>query len=131
MAILPAGNCSLSVWVLCPLYESFLGFVEVVAGLLLLYRKTASFGAVIILLFTGNVFMSNIAYEGGEVVYSLYLIILALFVLFWDLQRIVTLLVLQKLTTPNRFRPVFTAKWQVYARSIAKSGIHLLLCITV
>ncbi|MFL5743088.1 MAG: DoxX family protein [Niastella sp.] len=99
-----------------PGYESFLGLVEVVAGLLLLYRKTASVGAVVILLFTGNVFMSNIAYEGGEVVYSLYLIVLALFVLSWDLQRIVTLLVLQKPTTPNRFRPVFTAKWQVYAR---------------
>lgn len=103
-----------------PSYEIFLGFVEVAAGLLLLYRKTASVGAVIILLFTGNVFMSNIAYEGGEVVYSLYLVILALFVLFWDLQRITTLLVLQKPATPNRFRPVFTAKWQVYARSISK-----------
>lgn len=99
-----------------PGYESFLGLVEVVAGLLLLYRKTASVGAVFILLFTGNVFVSNIAYEGGEVVYSLYLIILAIFVLSWDLPRIVTLLVLQKPTTPNRFRPVFTAKWQEYAR---------------
>jgi hypothetical protein len=99
-----------------PGYESFLGLVEVAAGLLLLWRKTASVGAVVILLFTGNVFMSNIAYDGGEVVYSLYLIVLALFVLSWDLQRIVTLLVLQKPATPSRFRPVFTAKWQVYAR---------------
>jgi hypothetical protein len=99
-----------------PGYESFLGLVEVVAGLLLLWRKTASVGAVIILLFTGNVFMSNIAYDGGEVVYSFYLIVLALFVLSWDLQRIVSLLVLQKPTAPNHFRPVFTAKWQLYAR---------------
>jgi len=99
-----------------PSYETFLGFVEVAAGLLLLYRKTASVGAVIILLFTGNVFMSNIAYDGGEVVYSLYLVILALFVLSWDLQRIVRLLVLQQPTAPNSFRPKFTAKWQLYAR---------------
>ena len=112
-----------------PSYEIFLGFVEVIAGLLLFYRKTASFGAVIILLFTGNVFMSNIAYEGGEVVYSLYLIILALFVLFWDLQRIATLLVLQKPATPNRFRPVFTAKWQVYTRSILKVGFILFFVV--
>lgn len=105
-----------------PTYETFLGLVEVAAGLLLLFRKTASVGAVIILLFTGNVFMSNIAYEGGEVVYSLYLIVLALFVLFWDLQRITRLLVLQKPTTPNRFRPVFTAKWQLNARWILKSA---------
>jgi hypothetical protein len=105
-----------------PTYETFLGFVEMAAGVLLLFRKTASVGAVIILLFTGNVFMSNIAYEGGEHVYSLYLILFALFVLTWDLQRITTLLVLQKPTAPNRFRPVFTAKWQLNARWILKSA---------
>lgn len=106
-----------------PSYESFLGFVELAAGLLLLNRKTASVGAVIILLFTGNVFMSNIAYEGGEVVYSLYLVVLALFVLFWDLQRITTLLVLQQPVAPNRFRPVFTTKWQYYTRRALKVAV--------
>jgi hypothetical protein len=105
-----------------PGYESFLGLVEVIAGLLLLYRRSASVGAVFILLFTGNVFMSNVAYEGGEVVYSLYLIVLALFVLSYDLQRIVTLLVLQQPAAPNRFRPKFTAQWQVYARWGAKAA---------
>ena len=62
-----------------PGYESFLGAVEILAGLLLLNRKTASIGAFIVIIFTGNVFVSNLAYEGGEQVYSLYLIVLALF----------------------------------------------------
>ncbi|WP_207512969.1 DoxX family protein [Longitalea luteola] len=106
-----------------PGYESFLGFVEVIAGLLLLYRKTASVGAVVILLFTGNVFMSNIAYEGGEVVYSLYLIVFALFVLCWDLQRITRLLVLQKPASPDRIRPVFTKKWQVYGKRLLQLAV--------
>ncbi|WP_205511246.1 DoxX family protein [Longitalea arenae] len=106
-----------------PGYESFLGFVEVFAGLLLFYRKTASVGAVVILLFTGNVFMSNIAYEGGEVVYSLYLIVFALFILVYDLQRLTALLVLQKPVMPNRFQPLFTAKWQVYGRSLLKAAV--------
>src|SRR5690349_6222568 len=44
-----------------PGYESFLGLVEIIAGLLLLYRKTATIGAFIIVVFTGNVFMSNLA----------------------------------------------------------------------
>ena len=68
-----------------PSYESFLGLVEIVAGSLLLYRRTASVGAFIILIFLGNVFMSNLAYGGGEQLYSLYLISLALLVLSFDL----------------------------------------------
>ncbi len=88
-----------------PGYESFLGTVEIVAGLLLLYRKTASVGAFIIIIFTGNVFVSNIAYEGGEQVYSLYLITLATFVLWYDLGRLFNLLILQKPAKPNTFVP--------------------------
>jgi hypothetical protein len=106
-----------------PSYESFLGVVEVVAGLLLLFRKTASTGAFIVLLFTGNVFMSNWAYEGGELVYSLYLITLALFVLAFDIQRLSNLLILQRPTVPNLFKPVFGKQWQFYGRLALKTAV--------
>lgn len=86
-----------------PNYESFLGIVEVLAGLLLLFRKTATFGAAIILFFTGNVYMSNLAYDGGEQVYSLYLISLALFLLAYDARRLFNLLYLQRPTAAARF----------------------------
>lgn len=75
-----------------PAYESFLGGVEILAGLLLLFRKTATIGALIVLIFTGNVFISNLAYDGGEYVYSFYLISFALFVLSFDAVRIFTLI---------------------------------------
>ncbi len=91
-----------------PGYESFLGGVEILAGLLLFFRKTASVGALIILVFTGNVFMSNLAYEGGEYVYSFYLIVLALFVLAYDAQRIYNLISLERPTAPNTFKPEFS-----------------------
>ncbi|MBE7170804.1 MAG: DoxX family protein [Williamsia sp.] len=99
-----------------PSYESFLGLVETLFGVLLLYRKTASIGAFLILIFTGNVFMSNLAYEGGESVYCLYLISLALFLLLYDLRRIISLLVLQAPTAPSTFRPLFAAAWLKKAR---------------
>lgn len=104
-----------------PDYQSFLGLVEIIAGGLFLYRKTASVGAFIVLLFTGNVFMSNIAYEGGEQVYSLYLIILALFILSFDIQRLTQLLILQKPAFPNRFHVTLTKNWQRYGRWALKS----------
>ena len=105
-----------------PHYESFLGGVEVLAGLLLFFRRTASIGALIVLVFTGNVFISNLAYEGGEYVYSFYLISLALFVFAYDAQRIYNLVALGKPTVPNLFKPVFPG-WQENARLVAKISL--------
>ncbi|MET0243546.1 MAG: DoxX family protein [Flavitalea sp.] len=106
-----------------PSYESFLGGVEIVLALFLLYRKTASLAAFIVIVFAGNVFMSNIAYEGGEIVYSLFLIGLAFFVLAYDLQRIINLIILQKPTAPNRFKPAFFSGWKRTGRLVAKLAV--------
>ncbi|GAB2788632.1 hypothetical protein GCM10027275_36940 [Rhabdobacter roseus] len=99
-----------------PNYQSFLGLVEIIGGLLLLHRKTATIGTLIILPFTGNVFLSNVAYEGGEYVYSLYLITLALFIFSQDALRLFNLVSLERPTTPYRFHPVFTQAWQKTGR---------------
>lgn len=93
-----------------PSYEAFLGAIEILAGLLLFFRKTATIGAAIILVFTGNVFISNLAYEGGEFVYATYLITFALFVLWFDTQRIYNLVSLERPTAPNSFKPHFAGK---------------------
>ncbi|MGI4728367.1 MAG: hypothetical protein ACRYGB_07330 [Janthinobacterium lividum] len=104
-----------------PGYETFLGAVEILAGLLLLSRKTATIGAVIVIFFTGNVFMSNLAYEGGETVYSLYLIAMALFLVAFDAGRIYSLFATQKPVAPNFFKPVYAQQWQKNGRLILKS----------
>jgi hypothetical protein len=93
-----------------PSYESFLGGIELLAGFLLLCRKTATLGALLIVVFTGNVFIANLAYNGGEYVYSLYLVILALFVLSFDAVRIYNLISLERPTQPNVFKPNFSSR---------------------
>jgi hypothetical protein len=105
-----------------PGYESFLGGVELLAGILLFFRRTASIGAFIILVFTGNVFISNLAYEGGEYVYSFYLISLAIFVLAYDARRIYNLISLGKPTAPNLFKPIFTG-WLKNGRIVLKTAV--------
>jgi hypothetical protein len=104
-----------------PGYESFLGLVEISAALLLLYRQTTSIGAFIIIPFTGNVVMSNLAYEGGEYVYSLLLVTLALFLLVYDVPRLLSLTSFEKETLPPRFKPVYTDETLRNLRIIAKS----------
>lgn len=104
-----------------PGYQSFLGLVEIVGGLLLLYRRTATIGTLIILPFTGNVFFSNLAYNGGEYVYSAYLVAIALYLFAFDAIRLFNLLSLENPTAPNTFNPVFSAGWQKTGRLALKS----------
>jgi hypothetical protein len=112
-----------------PGYQSFLGTVELVAGLLLLNRKTATIGATIVIFFTGNVFMSNLAYEGGEVVYSFYLVTLALFLVAYDLERIISLVILHKPVHPAVQYVRLTKNQRVWrlALKAAFIGIFVLL----
>jgi hypothetical protein len=111
-----------------PNYQSFLGLVELLAAVLLLFRKTASIGAFLVLPFTGNVFMSNLAYEGGEVTYSLYLVTIALFIFFFDAKRLFTLLMLEQPTLPNLFNPIFR-DWQKTFRVFLRSAFALIFVV--
>ncbi|MCD8742149.1 DoxX family protein [Mucilaginibacter roseus] len=111
-----------------PSYETFLGLFEVLAGLLLFFRRTASIGAIIILVFTGNVFISNLAYEGGEYVYSFYILSFALFVLAQDALRIHRLIALEQPTSPVHFKPHFAGKLAT-VRVVSKILVVLLFVV--
>ena len=111
-----------------PDYQSFLGLVEIFAASLLLFRKTATIGAFIVLPFTGNVFMSNLAYEGGEVVYSFYLVSIALFLFAFDAKRLFSLLTLEQATLPNRFKPEFK-NWLKPTRLVLRSLFFLFVLV--
>jgi hypothetical protein len=88
-----------------PAFESFLGCVEIIGALLLFNRKTASIGAVIIIGFVWNVFLSNLGYNGGEALYSLYLVSIAAVIVFYDASRWHRLIMQEKATAPNTYRP--------------------------
>lgn len=91
-------------------YEVFLGAVEVFAGLLVLFRRSTTFGAGIILGFTGNVFAANLAYNAGQEVYAAYLTIIAAVLFAHDAPRLYKLLVLHQYTLANKFNPVWGKK---------------------
>ncbi|RFS19172.1 DoxX family protein [Chitinophaga silvatica] len=93
-----------------PSYELFLGLVEIILAGLLIYRKTASIAAFIILVYCGNIFVSNVAYEGGEVVYSLLLITYALVIISPDLERIIRLILFQQPAKASTFKPVYNRR---------------------
>jgi hypothetical protein len=107
-------------------YEVFLGAVEVLAGLLLLCRKTVTFGTGIILGFTGNVLAANFAYDVGEQVYSAYLVAIAVFLFAYDVPRLYSLLARERYTIANKFIPVFALKKLRFA---VKTGFVLAVAL--
>ncbi|WP_223834029.1 DoxX family protein [Spirosoma profusum] len=105
-----------------PSYESFLGLVELVGGLLLLHRKTATIGTLILLPFLGNIFFSNLAYEGGEYVYAGLLTTFGLVLFSFDAIRLFRLVSLEIPASPNRFQLVLSEQWQRTGRLALKSA---------
>ena len=90
-----------------PKYETFLGAVEILTGILLLYRRTVTFGAGLALGFVGNIVAVNFYYGLGEQSYSLLLVLLAIFLFADDVPRLYQLLIREKLAIAVRWRPVF------------------------
>lgn len=91
-----------------PNYETFLGAIELLTGILLLYRRTVTMGAGLALGFVGNIAAANFYYDLGEQSYSLLLVLLAIFLFADDVPRLYQLLIREKLAVAARWRPVFS-----------------------
>jgi len=108
-------------------YESSLGLVEILGGLLLLYRRTATIGAGLVATFIINVVMANFAYHVGDHVYSTYLLVISLFLLAYDVPRLYALFASSKPAIANKFNPVFTKSGQASARLVLKYGFAFVI----
>jgi len=107
-----------------PWYQIFAGVVEVAAGVLLLFRKTTSWGAALLVGTLLTIVVVNFAYDGGVHVYSSFFVLLGLYLLVEDIKNSVDLLVFEKFVVPvQRFAPAFNKAWQKYGRITIKSAI--------
>lgn len=88
---------------IAPKYESFLGFVEILAAFLLFNRKTTTFGVGLIFGFLGNVAVANGFYDIGEQVLSTFIVLLATFLFAYDIPRLYDLLVKEVPARANKF----------------------------
>ncbi len=89
-------------------YVIFAGSAEVLGGLLLLFRRTASLGALVSFAVMTNVAALNYCYDVPVKLYSTHLALMALFLLLPDLQRLANVLVLNRASEPVDFaEPTF------------------------
>jgi hypothetical protein len=105
-------------------YNVFTGGAEALGGLLLLFRRTTTLGALLTVAVLSHVVLINFSYDVIVKLYSSNLLFLGLFLLAPDLSRLADLLVLNRPTTPPPPLPrAFDQGWQ---RALRR-GLKLLL----
>ncbi|MBD1434544.1 DoxX family protein [Sphingobacterium sp. DN00404] len=100
-----------------PAYLVFLGIVELIAAVLLLFRKTAFLAVIFVIPFYGNAFLADLAYQGPTYFVSTYIVLLTLPIFVYDLQRLGSLIVDFKETLPANWkldwREISWSKWRL------------------
>jgi hypothetical protein len=103
-------------------YQIFSGAMEVLTGVLLLYRRTTTMGVLLAMAVFSNVMMMNLAYDIPVKLYSMHLVLMCLFLLVHESKRILCFFVL------NRPAPVcmvyqypFRKRWMRIARIVLKT----------
>lgn len=91
-----------------PAYEIFAGCAEMLGGILLIVPRTTTLGALVCLADMTQVFMLNMTYDVPVKLLSFHLILLALFLLAPDLQRLANLFFLNRAAGPSTQPPLFT-----------------------
>lgn len=99
-----------------PWYQVFGGVVEILAGVLLFFRKTTTFGAILLVAALGDITFVNYAYDGGVHVYAFYFVVLGLFLAADDFQKLYNLLILERYTVPFRIYPDLSQPALKYTR---------------
>lgn len=94
-------------------YQVFSGAVEVLAGALLLWRRTSTLGAVVAASVFLNVMMMNLCYDIPVKLFSMHLFALSLFLLVGDAGRLLNFFVFNRPTQPGWAPPPLPWRWRV------------------
>lgn len=102
-------------------YQVFSGSMELLAGLLLLNRKTVTLGVLTATAVFINVMVLNLCYDIPVKIYSMHLVFYCIYLLCNDGKRLIHFLVLNKTTTPNQLYQIhLPKKWMRVTRILLK-----------
>lgn len=91
-------------------YTMFVGFAEMVAGILLFPRRTRTLGALMSVGVLSNVVALNFSYDVPVKLYSSHLLAMAVFLLLPDVGRLVNFFILNRPIESVRVQPLFGRK---------------------
>lgn len=108
-------------------YQIFSGIGEILGASLLLFRRTTTLGAIILIGVLSNVVMLNISYDVGVKLFSINLLLMVVFLVAIDSKRIISFFLLNKSVSAIEINPPFVKPWMRKAKVIVK----LLLIISL
>ncbi|WP_439127499.1 hypothetical protein [Polaribacter sp.] len=108
-------------------YSFFAGLAEVTAGLLLLFRRTQTFGAIATVVVMLNVFMMNLCFDIPVKIFSFHLMLMGLLLLLADAKRVFGVLLLNKNITNYTIYPKLN-KEETRIIAIVKLVLVVLTC---
>jgi len=93
-------------------YNYFTGFGEVISGLLLLFRRTTTIGALVAFVVSANIMAINYCFDVPVKLLSTTLVLMSLFLLAKDTKRLIDFFVLHQTTSlPVPRTPKFKKRW--------------------
>ncbi len=112
-------------------FNYFTGIAEVSCGLFLFFRKTTTLGAVLGLIVAGNIMAINYCFDVPVKLLSTTLVLMALFLLAKDANRLVNFFFLNKTALPSEIEPHrFRRKWKNITIAVIKYVLLTYLLIS-
>ena len=103
-------------------YQIFSGAMEVLVGVLLLYRRTATLGAIVGTAVFTNVMLLNLAYDIPVKIFSIHIVLMSLFLLVNEYNRIICFFVLNKpANNCTIYNFNYSKRWMRLTRIILKT----------
>jgi hypothetical protein len=103
-------------------YQIFSGAMDIFVGVLLLYRRTVTMGVVLGTAVFTNVMLLNLAYDIPVKIYSMHIVLMCLFLLVNEYNRIVCFFVLNKpATVCTLYNFGFPKRWMSVTRIVLKT----------
>jgi uncharacterized membrane protein YphA (DoxX/SURF4 family) len=93
-----------------PGYERFAGGAELLGGILLIFPRTTTLGALVCLVDMIQVFMLNMTYDVPVKLLSFHLILLSLFLLAPDMKRLANVFLLNRAAEAQEHPPLFAGR---------------------
>lgn len=110
-------------------YTMFAGFGEIVAGLLIVWRRTTLLGAIVTFGVMTNVLMLNMCYDVPVKLYSSHLVLAAFLVLMPELQRLCNVFLLNRPAATVCLDGIWQARWAWWTRIVLKCAVVFFLVL--
>jgi uncharacterized membrane protein YphA (DoxX/SURF4 family) len=109
-------------------YATFGGITEILAGILLFFRRTTTLGCLITIVLMTNVAMMNFCYDVPVKLFSCHLILIAIIIATPDLKRVFNFFINRKETVLTTSKLELPKRWMRITRIILK---YLLILFTL